>query len=227
MVVLPLLRGLLGITSSTTAATLTVAPHLPADWNRWSASHVPACGGSAELVYTRTEKQVELGVEWHPRHSPEAGPGPEIGKSCTLVFSPAISLHARTGKNVQVQKTLTDQHATISRQLMPGANFIRIPVAHDFGIAVPAPLPPLGEASQNLKIVKEEWSASGKSLRLEVQGLAGMTYRFKTYGAHVASVEGGRIFDSGAGVQGVEVSFPLNVSSPGFSEQVVVLQFPD
>ena len=226
MVVLPLLRGLLGITSSTTAATLTVAPHLPADWNRWSASHVPACGGNAELVYTRTEKQVELRVEWHPRNSAEAGRGSEGGKGCTLVFSPAISLHARAGKNIQVRKTLTDQHATISRPLLPGANFIHIPVTHDFGIVVPAPLPPLGETSQNLKIVKEEWSARGKSFRIEVQGLAGMTYRFKTYGARVSSVEGGRVFESGAGVQEVEVSFPLNASSPGFSAQVVVLHFP-
>ncbi|HZD93166.1 MAG TPA: hypothetical protein VE133_02870, partial [Candidatus Sulfotelmatobacter sp.] len=116
--------------------------------------------------------------------------------------------------------------AMVSRQLLPGTNVIRIQVAHDFGIVVPAPLPPLGETSRNLKIVKEEWSADGKSLRLEVQGLASMTYRFKTYGAHVSSVEGGRIFDSGAGVQEVEVSFPLNASSPGFSEQVVVLHFP-
>src|SRR5262249_8763110 len=132
MVVLPVMRGLLGINASATEQTLTVAPHLPDGWNSWSASNVPACDGSADLVYARTSQDVPLRVEWHARASSAAAPFPKAGRSCTLVFSPAASLHATFGKNIQVQETLTDKHATVSIPLKPGSNLIKIPVANDF-----------------------------------------------------------------------------------------------
>lgn len=225
MVVLPLLRGLLGITSSRTESTLTVAPHVPADWTRWSAANVPACGGSAEFVYTKTAKQVELQVEWHPGASHDSAGDLKTEGTCKLVFSPAISPHATVAKNIQVQKTLTDKHPTISMQLTQGMNFVKIPVTHDFGIVVPSPLPSLGGTSRNLRVVKQEWSANGNNLRLQIQGLSGVTYKFKTYGTRISSVEGGRVLESGSESQVIEVNLPLSKPLPGFSEQVLVLHF--
>lgn len=227
MVILPLLRGLLGVTNSRTESALTVAPHVPADWNRWSAENVPACDGSAELVYTKTAKQIALEVDWHPGAQSNSAATLSKEKSCKLVFSPAISRHASAGKNIRVQKTVTDQHPTVSVQLMPGPNWVRIPVAHDFGIVVPAPLPPLGGTSRNLRVLKQEWSAGGKNLTVTIQGLSGVAYNFKTYGAHVSSADGGRIVESGPGSQEVEVDFPPGASSSGFVEQSLVLHFGD
>jgi GH15 family glucan-1,4-alpha-glucosidase len=225
MVVLPLVRGLLGITNSRTETTLTVAPHVPADWNRWSASNVPACGGRAELVYTKDAKQIALQVEWHPGAPRDSAQGSTREGTCKLVFSPAISPHATVGKNIPLQKTVTDRHPTVSVQLTPGMNSVKIPVARDFGIVVRSPLPSLGGTSRNLRVVKQEWSADGKNLRLQIQGLSGVAYRFKTYGAHISSLEGGRVAESGPETQEIEVDFPLRASSPGFSEQSLVLHF--
>src|SRR5262249_26327694 len=108
MVVLPVIRGLLGINTSATEQTLTVAPHLPAGWNWWSASNVPACDGSADLIYARTSKEVTLQLHWRPRDSSEAIARQKTNGSCTLVFSPAASLHATVGKKIRVQEMLTD-----------------------------------------------------------------------------------------------------------------------
>ena len=223
MVVLPVIRGLLGISSSATEETLTVAPHLPAGWNWWSASNVPACDGSADLVYARTLNEVTLRVDWHARDSSEAAPHPKANGSCTLVFSPAASLHARVGKNTKVQETLTDQHPTVSTQLRMGSNVIKIPVTNDFGIAVLSPLPFLGGRSRNLRVVKEQWSSDRKDLRLEIQGVPGNVYRLQAHGVRISSVDGGRIFDSEAGTQDVEVSFPPSTLFSGFVSKVLVL----
>src|SRR5262249_53748730 len=122
MVVLPVIRGLLGINNSATKETLTVAPHLPAGWNSWSASNVPACDGIADLVYARTSKEITLHVDWHARDSSEAALYPKANGICTLIFSPAASLHARVGKNIKVHETLTDKHPTVSTQLRMGSN---------------------------------------------------------------------------------------------------------
>jgi GH15 family glucan-1,4-alpha-glucosidase len=223
MVVLPLIRGLLGIYTSKTEQTLTVAPHLPAGWDWWSAGNVPACDGSADLVYARTSKEVTLQAEWHARDTGDAVPRSKANGSCTLVFSPAASLHATVGKNTKVQETLTDKHATVSMQLMHGSNFIRISVANDFGISVPSSLPSLAGRSRNLKIVKEQWSSDRKDLRLEIQGVPGNVYRLKTYRARISTVDGGRVFNSEAGAQEIEVTFPPSTLVSGFADQVLVI----
>jgi GH15 family glucan-1,4-alpha-glucosidase len=242
MVVLPVIRGLLDISSSATEQKLVVAPHVPADWNSWSANNVPTCGGAANLTYKRTPKQIGLEVEWRvnsaktgqsPDHSPARGTA--TGRSCTLIFSPAISLHAKVGKNIKVEETLTDKHPTVSMQLRPGANSASIPVANDFGIAVPSPLPPLGGPSGNLKIVKEDWSADRNNLRLEIQGLPGHSYTLKAYGARILTINGGQILNSAARksdtqksdnqVQEIELIFPSNKLASGPVNQVLDLYF--
>lgn len=223
MVVLPIIRGLLGIESSMTEQTLTVAPHLPAGLNGWSASNVPACDGSADLVYSRTATQVALRVDWRVRKSSEAVAHPQANGSCTLVFSPGVSLHSTVGKNIKVQETLTDKHATVSVQLVPGSNFIKIPIANDFALAVPALLPPLGGRSRNLRVVKEQWSTDRKDLRLEIQGVPGNVYKLEAYGARVSSVDGGHLVSSEAEAQEIDVDFPPSVLISGFTTRVLVL----
>ena len=57
MVVTPLVRGLLGIEATEGGRTLTFAPQLPADWDRVSATNVPA-----------GEARYDLGLERARRH---------------------------------------------------------------------------------------------------------------------------------------------------------------
>src|SRR5262249_34259121 len=196
MVLTPIIRGLLGISSSATEHHLTVAPHVPADWNSWSANNVPACGGTVDLTYARTTSEITL-------QALRRGTG-----SCTLVFSPAVTLRARvTGKSKE-QETITDKHPNAILELVPGTNTASIAGADDFGLVVPADLPALGSTSRNLKIVREEWSSDRKQLRLVLNGLAGGIYSLKGYGSKIASAEGGKVSTGSDGSQVIDVSFP-------------------
>jgi glycogen debranching enzyme len=224
MVVLPVIRGLLAINNSVTEQKLVVAPHVPANWNRWSAGNVPACSGNADLIYERTAGQMTLQVQWR---SPAFNRGQlrMADAACTLIFSPGISLHATTGEHIKVQETLEDRHPTVSMQLRQGLNLINIPVTDDFGIVVPSPLPSLGGRSRNLRIIKENWSADRKDLHLDIQGIPGHVYRLKAYGSRIVSLEGGEVLDSEAGAQQIEVSFPSNSSVSDFTDQILILHF--
>src|SRR5262249_43329029 len=90
MVVSPLIRGLLGITSSATENEIVVAPHTPAGWNSWSAKNVPACGGTVDLIYNRTSAKESLQAVLDKTTTSRQS-------NCTLTFSPGISLHATIG----------------------------------------------------------------------------------------------------------------------------------
>jgi hypothetical protein len=211
MVVAPVIRGLLGISTSATEHRLTVAPHVPADWNSWSAKNVPACGGTADLNYTRTTNDITL-------QAVRRGPG-----TCTLIFSPAVSLRARVQGKVKVQETIADKHPIITMEPSAGSNTARVPVADDFGLLIPAGLPPLGSTSRNLKIVREEWSADRKQLRIALNGLAGTTYSFKAYGAKITSAEGSKVTTGPDGSQTIEVSF--SAGTTGYQSQNSNLNF--
>src|SRR5256885_5800261 len=62
MVVSPLLRGMLGLSADAKAATLTFAPHLPADWNSLGINNVRVSENKLELTFTRTGEGIFLEV---------------------------------------------------------------------------------------------------------------------------------------------------------------------
>jgi glycogen debranching enzyme len=212
MVLTPVIRGLLGISSSATEHRLSVAPHLPADWNSWSAKNVPACGGTVDLDYTRAVNEIKL-------QALRRGTG-----SCTLVFSPAVSLRARLPGKAKLEETITDKHPTVTFELAAGTNTFKIPVSDDFGLVIPADLPALGSTSRNLKIVREQWSADRKQLRLTFNGIAGNSYSLKAYGSKIVSAEGGKVVTGSDGSQLIEVVFPT-VPAGGYQAQELKLNF--
>lgn len=213
MVLNPVIRGLLGITSSAMEHRLTVAPHLPADWNSWSAKNVPACGGTVDLTYNRTESEIML-------QATRRGSG-----NCTLVFSPAVSLRAREKSKTKAQTTINDKHPTVTIELAAGSNAARIPVTDNFGIVVPADLPPLGSTSRNVKIVREEWSPDQRQLQLLLNGVAGTPYLLKAFGSKITSAEGGKLIPGSDGSQIIEVLLPGDTSRIGYQTQSLTLHF--
>ena len=145
MVVSPLIRGLLGITSSATENESVVAPHTPAGWNSLSARNVPACGGTVDLIFSKTSAEESLQAVLHKTT-------PLPGRNCTLTFSPGVSLHARIGGSIKVRQTEGDQHPAVSAVLSSGRASIHIPVQDDFQLAVADGLPALGDTSSHLRI---------------------------------------------------------------------------
>jgi hypothetical protein len=211
MVTNPIVRGLLGIRSDALLHTLTVAPHVPADWNNWSAQHVPACGGSVDLSFSREHYQFAL-------NAIAKGVSPD----CKLIFSPGVSPRAKLSR---LKPTITsqDQHFAVDIPLRAGQNVVRIPITDDFGYVVDAALPRLGETSSNLKVAHEQWSGDHRQLTLTVFGIPGRTYVLRGYGSRIARVSGGRLVqDAGAGQQ-VEIS--MSAQGTDYVKQEVTLNF--
>src|SRR5262249_39514091 len=54
MVVSPILRGMFGLSSHAASATITFAPHVPANWNAFAIRGVRAGSAIVDLSYART-----------------------------------------------------------------------------------------------------------------------------------------------------------------------------
>ena len=188
MVVSPVLRGMFGLEADAIHHVLTLSPHVPSDWTRFSIENV-RCGNSSVLFnYKTTDEGIVL----------EAG---RTGGNddCTVEFRPAISLRARVrrvvwnGKPIpfRIEPHATDQHVVVDIALGNHKNFVTILLADNFGISVNSELPPLGSASVGLRIISEKWSPSKDRLELQVSGQAGSKYLVKVTDAEaIESVEG-------------------------------------
>jgi glycogen debranching enzyme len=191
MVVSPILRGMLGITASTTAKQLTVAPHLPGDWTWWKASNVRIGKGTVDLAYNYADGAITLQAS--SMNATET----------TLQFSPSVSPLARVlgvtvnGKSAKfdTQRNPSDQHVVVSVPLSDSSATVRIRVQNDYALVLNQGLPELGQSSRNLKIVNETWTAD--SVTYELAGISGMTYDIGVRGA-VASAEGAQLSKDGS-----------------------------
>src|SRR5215472_285888 len=218
MVVSPLIRGLLGITSSATENEIVVAPHTPAGWNSWSAKNVPACGGTVDLTYGKTSAKEALQAVLHKTT-------PLSERDCRLTFSPGVSLHARIGRSIKVRQTTGDQHPTVSATLSSGRASIAIPVQGDFQLAVADELPTLGDTSSNLRVVQESWSSDHKRVQLLLNGLSGSVYQMYSYGAAITSAQGAHIVKSTPDSQLIEVRFPNDAQAGEYTSWTITLNF--
>jgi hypothetical protein len=173
MVVSPILRGMLGLETDAIHHSVKLAPHLPADWDRFSIENVRVGKNTLLINYSKTDEGIVL----------ETGltSGSE---ECTVEFRPAISMKARVqkvelnGKPVpfQVETRGSDQHIVVQFPVKTLKYFLRIWLLNDFELSEQSSLPALGNASRGLRVLSETWSASRDQLTLEVSGAAGGQY---------------------------------------------------
>ncbi|HMA24586.1 MAG TPA: GH116 family glycosyl hydrolase, partial [Gemmatimonadaceae bacterium] len=102
MVLTPLIRGLLGLDVDAPAHKLTLAPHLPPDWDSLRVEHVPFGRRSIDIALRRTNGHLvaELGSTGSSDDAP-----------ISVVFSPALPLGAST--SAPAERTPGDVHATV------------------------------------------------------------------------------------------------------------------
>jgi glycogen debranching enzyme len=75
MVITPTLRGLFGISTDAQSKTITINPHLPAEWDDAAIRALQVPGGSLDLVFEREGAMLRVGLstttgfkdEWHLR----------------------------------------------------------------------------------------------------------------------------------------------------------------
>jgi hypothetical protein len=188
MVVSPLLRGMFGLSTDAKAATLTFAPHLPADWNSLGINNLRVGENKLELTLTRTAEGIFL----------ETGRTAGTGET-TVEFRPSISLRATVQKAELNGKPLPfrteandeDQHVLVKFPLGEGQKILRIFVTNDFAITPMTALPALGSTSTGVRILSETWSPSHDQLTMDVSGAAGAPYELKVWNAaQIERVEG-------------------------------------
>ena len=223
MVVSPLLRGMFGLATDAKAATLTFAPHLPADWNSLGIENLRVGENKLELNFTKTAEGIFL----------EAGRTAGTGESI-IEFRPSISLRATVQKAelngkplaFRVEANDEDQHVIVRFPVSEGQKFLRIFLTNDFAVTATAVLPPLGSASSGVRILSETWSSSHDQLTLDVSGAAGARYELKTWNAaQIERVEGAELKRK---PEGAILSLHIPGSGPEtYARTKIVIHFGD
>jgi glycogen debranching enzyme len=221
MVVSPLLRGLLGLSSDAKTNKLMFAPHVPADWTSFAIRGARAGSARMDLTYTRSAGAITLQVNC------------ASDVACPIEFSPAISLRAQVleaefnGRpaTFHIAANEEDQHVVTRISASGKSNTLKIRLRNDFGVSYDSSLPPLGSRSAGLRMLSETWSANRDTLTMDVAGVAGGVYELTVWNpSQSASVEGGELSGAANGSAKVRVRFP-NGDSGEYSQGKIVFHF--
>jgi glycogen debranching enzyme len=205
MVVSPMLRGMMGLSGDAKTATLTFAPHVPADWTSFAIHGARAGSARVDLTYVRSADAITLSVNCISQGG------------CPIEFSPAVSLRAQVlgvemnGRPVafHVAAGDEDQHVTTLVSASGKSNTLIIRVRSDFGVSYESTLPPLGSRSQGLRMLSESWTPNKDTLIMNVAGVAGVVYELTVWNpSQSATVEGGELLGAANGSAKVRVRFP-------------------
>jgi len=198
MVLTPLVRGLLGLDVDAPARRLTIAPHLPPDWDSVRVENVPVGGDRIDIAIRRGGGRISADLTRHAR----AGTTP---MPLDVVFSPALPLGATT--DAPTEATPGDVHATV-RGTLDTTLTLGIAFAGGWTIAPPLMRPAIGDRSKAPRIISER--LAGGRYVVSLEGLAGRTYRFRVAGPAAG-------FTASAGAGG---SIAIRAASPGAPREV-------
>ena len=205
MVVSPLLKGLLGLDVNAPAHTLTFAPHVPADWTKFSVGNVKVAGAVVALKYAKSADAIRLDVS--STGSDDAG----------LEFSPAVSLRARVrrvlldGRKMpfHLEANGNDQHVTVHLPLTHAQQTLTVQVDDDFGLTEPSELPLLGTASRGVRVLSETWTQDHNDLHLQIAGASGAKYTLGVWDpGEIASLDGAALVPGSGNYASLSVQMP-------------------
>jgi glycogen debranching enzyme len=228
MVLTPLLRGLLGIDVDAPARRVTIAPHLPPEWDSVAVENVPVGSGTLSFTVRRTAGRITAVLR-------RTGGG----KPIEVVFSPALPLGARApGAAVTTVTTPGDVHATVRTML---ADVAELGVAYAGGWNIVPPRMPaaIGSRSEAPRVLRErlDVAVGPASYVVSLEGLAGRSYVFRVRAPDAASAQGlvsqsthgGTAMianGSGSGIERlVTVTFPSNgANTDGYTALTVTFR---
>ena len=163
MVLTPLLRGLLGLDVDAPARRLTLAPHLPAEWDSAAVEHIPYGAGTVRVRLTRSGAGIRAEL-WQR----------DAGGAIDVIFNPALPLGATT--TVERSETPGDVHATV-RGVLRDSLTLEVPYRGGWSIAPPPSRPAIGDRSVAPRVLSERIVAGAYTVTLE--GRAGRSERFR------------------------------------------------
>jgi glycogen debranching enzyme len=213
-IVLPLVRGLLGLEGNAGRKEVSFAPCFPADWREVSVSGWKIGRAVFALDFERTEAKVTLRVRsegaagYRLRFSPAFGPGTAV-RSASLGGVP-LRIEAASPVSSGAVRPVAEIPLT-------GDDTIEILIDPVPEIVPPRTRTMTGDLNHGLKIIRTE--AAGREIRIHVEGLAGETYELELRnGSFVDSV-------SGADLEGDGLRLTFPAGRPGeFLGRTIVLR---
>ncbi|MDZ7632178.1 MAG: hypothetical protein U5K74_12750 [Gemmatimonadaceae bacterium] len=174
MVLTPLIRGLFGIDVDAPRRKVTIAPHLPPDWDTVSVFGVPVGADRLSFTLTRDDSSYVIAPVLGSGLPHRLGaPGSSSPTPIELEFSPALPLGATASRpEADIHGTPGDVHATVRARISGGSDTLRITYRGGWSI-MPAevfgPIP--GARSGKARVVNERMVEGSYTVTLE--GLAG------------------------------------------------------
>jgi hypothetical protein len=240
MVISPILRGLFGLQVDAANHTVSLTPHVPADWTSFTIHNVHVGPVAVDFQYHKTPDSIVLEAK-------STGAG-----DCWVNFSPALSLRAQVvgvelnGRPLPFKVQANgedqsgreneghsggqnqDQHVSVRFPARVGSSRVVIRVKNDFGLSQSNELPPLGGTSRELRVLSESWNPARTQLTVEVSGLSGMQYELEAWNASQVRSMDGAVLSQGK----VRVEFPLTgedagkgTSSEDYQHRTLVFHF--
>jgi glycogen debranching enzyme len=214
-VMLPAVRGLLGLDGDALRGTLAFSPAFPADWDTVRVTSYRTGRRSVDLTTVRTLRRVELiarvstGGALDFRFAPTLSPGTVIGR-VTVNGLPATCVLDASPQYVRplISIPLKDSVA-IAIDITPGLE-----------ILPPRVTSRTGDTNAGLKIVASE--LRGTTYAITVEGLSGREYLLGVANPGlISSVRGGHL-------RGTEIAIPFPDERPGaFVRKDVVIVLKD
>lgn len=205
MVLVPLLRGMLGLEVDAPAGTVTFAPHLPPEWDSVRVEQVPVGTDRLGLSVRRTDGGIAVTVRR----------GASAGRPIRFTFAPGLPLgSAADAPGGPVPRvTAGDVHVAISGPLDQPEKTFTIRYRRGWSVVPPRAAPAIGDRSTALRVVSER--IVGGRYALLLQGLGGRSYDLQLRGPSAATVTApsgvdavlGSSLDS-RGWQNLRVRFP-------------------
>ncbi|MCC6316434.1 MAG: hypothetical protein IT361_01995 [Gemmatimonadaceae bacterium] len=175
MVITPLVRGLLGIEVDAPAGRLTLAPHLPAEWDSVRVDQL-AIGADRVSFTIRRNGRALVAEVW--RTAGDAGralevtfqPALPLGASDVTTMAPGAPVVARLPGAVIASST-----ARLRERLRLGASWSR-----GWEVSTEPAAPRIGDRSAALRVVRERFAEGRYTVTL--QGRAGQSYALRVRG---------------------------------------------
>ncbi|MEK6651003.1 MAG: GH116 family glycosyl hydrolase, partial [Bacteroidota bacterium] len=168
-VVLPLMRGLVGLEVDAPAHHIHFSPHLPADWDRLTVQNIRVGAATVSLEYVRNRTKATLKV----LTTNAAG--------YTIVVAPAFGIGTGIGKARVDGKETAYRLIVSSQTVQPLLEFslaaettLEVELQPTVELLPPPVFTQTGGSNRSLKILST--SFKDKQLKVTVEGVAGETY---------------------------------------------------
>jgi glycogen debranching enzyme len=185
-VVLPFVRGMLGLDGSALGKSITFAPQLPADWDAVEITGYRLADAQFSFSFRRTDKSIVIVARGSAPQPYQLRIAPALGIGSKILRVTVNGRETPFSEERSVQTIQPVLQVALAGELRCEITLVPVPE-----IIPPEPVTKAGDSNQGLKLISTQWSEP--ILRVVTEGLAGRSYRLRLRNAGlVSSVEGAR-----------------------------------